>query len=193
MQGKHEAYECEGRCGAGGADRRAPLMTSHAAAVVSADRFCPSCMCCKSGMTDGSIGRSPPSLIRAKQSCIRHHASVRLRVRHTCMLSVRESVSVRVHKCEACAHSPSGLLPEAPAEGSSVEAHWHVSRRTINLSCSVVHTRARRPCSETCAVPATGVQHLLIGSGWRGWMAERCRSARAHTRFLTGRTKGRAL
>jgi hypothetical protein len=28
MQGKHEACECEGRREVGGADRRAPLMTS---------------------------------------------------------------------------------------------------------------------------------------------------------------------
>jgi hypothetical protein len=146
-------------------------------------------MCCKYGMTDGSIGRSPPSLIRAKQSCMRHHASVllrvRLQVRRTCMLwllvcclCVRVCPSVCT-KCQTCACSPSGLLPEAPGEGSSVEAHWHVSRRTINLSCSVVNTRARRPCFLTCVVPATLVQHISIGSGWRGWMAGR--SARTHT------------
>jgi len=77
-------------------------------------------MCCKYGMTDGSIGRSPPSLIRAKQSCMRHHASVLLRVglqvRRTCMLwllvcclCVRVCPSVCT-KCQTCACSPSGLL-----------------------------------------------------------------------------------
>ena len=169
-------------------------MTSWAAAVVSADRFCPRCMCCKYGMTDGSIGRSPPSLIRAKQSCMRHHASVRLlaqlRVRNTCVpcadpftclcvhwrayscLCVRVCPSV-CNKCRSMCTLPLRPRPEVPGEGSSVEAHWHVSRRTIHHSCTVVHTRARRPCSETCVVPVTGVQQLSIGSGWRGWMAGR--------------------